>query len=468
MIPRHLIPDDVLGVCRRLHEAGHQAHLVGGGIRDLLLGRSPSDFDVATSALPDAVMQLFGSRYALPTGLQHGTVTVLTGEPPDRRHVEVTTYRGEGEYLDGRRPSSVRFGATLAEDLARRDFTMNAIAYDPVTEVVTDPFGGQADLAAKVVRAVGDPLERFREDGLRPMRAVRQAAQLGFEVDPATLLAIPATLASFRKVSAERVRDELGKLMAAGTPSRGIELMRETGLLGEVIPELLESVGCPQNRFHRFDVYHHTLATVDAARPEMALRLGALLHDVGKPRARQPREGAPGEYSFFKHEYVGAEMAEGICRRLKLSTAEREDVTALVANHMFYYQPDWTDGSIRRFVRRVGLQRLPALLALREADIAGRGFGEDPEKETRELKARLESVAAADAALRVTDLAVDGKDVIRLLGVPPGKVIGQVLERLLERVLDDPALNTRETLEKLIVAEEPMAPSPRPTGRGQG
>jgi tRNA nucleotidyltransferase (CCA-adding enzyme) len=447
MIHSELIPDDVLAVCRRLRQAGHQAHLVGGGVRDLLLGRRPSDFDVATSAHPDEVLRLFGNRYAIPTGLQHGTVTVLAGE---KRPVEVTTFRGEGEYLDGRRPSSVRFGATLEEDLSRRDFTMNAIAYDPVDDVLSDPFGGQADLAAGLVRAVGDPVVRFREDGLRPMRAVRQATQLGFAIDPPTAQAIPAALDSFRKVSAERVRDELCKLLAASGPARGIELMRESGLLAEVMPELLEGVGCHQNRFHRFDVYRHTLATLDSARPDVVLRMGALLHDVGKPRSRQPREGAPGEYSFFKHEYVGAEMADGICRRLKLSTAQREDVTALVAHHMFYYTPDWTDGTVRRFARKVGADRLAALLALREADIAGRGFGEDPEKETQELKQRLEAVAAADAALQIKDLAVDGQDVMRVLGIPPGKKVGEVLGRLLERVLDDPDLNTREELERLI------------------
>jgi len=204
MIDRKLIPDDVQAVCRRLHQAGHQAHLVGGGVRDLLLGRPPADFDVATSAHPDDVMRLFGSRYAIPTGLQHGTVTVLAA---DRRPVEVTTFRGEGEYLDGRRPSSVRFGATLVEDLARRDFTMNAIAYDPVDDVLTDPFGGQEDLAAGLVRAVGDPVARFREDGLRPMRAVRQATQLDFTIEPSgysvrfAARRVPATPARPRGIS---------------------------------------------------------------------------------------------------------------------------------------------------------------------------------------------------------------------------------------------------------------------------
>jgi len=460
-IDRDRIPGEVIGLCRRLRAAGREAHLVGGGIRDLLLGRKPADFDVATSARPEEVLALFGASFAIPTGLQHGTVTVLVGSPPARIAVEVTTYRGEGAYLDGRRPSTVTYVSSLEEDLARRDFTMNAIGYDPLDDRLTDPFDGLGDLGRRLVRAVGDPVERFREDGLRPMRAVRQAAQLEFAVDPPTLAAIGATLDVFRKVSAERVRDELFKLLVAPVPSRGLEMMRVTGLLGEVMPELLEGVGVTQNRFHKHDVYQHTLSVVDHTTGDPAtlavVRLGALLHDVGKPRARQPREGAPGEFSFFKHEYVGAEMADAIARRLKLSAADRERVVAMVAQHMFFYSPDWTDGTVRRFVRRIGSESLPALFALREGDIAGRGFGEDPEVELGELRRRIAEVASADAALKVTDLAIDGKDVMRVLGVSPGRIIGVVLERLLERVLDDPALNQRETLEALLpeVAKEP-------------
>jgi tRNA nucleotidyltransferase (CCA-adding enzyme) len=464
-IDRALIPADVVDVCRRLQQAGHEAHLVGGGVRDLVLGRPPKDFDLATSALPDVVMKLFGQRFAIPTGLQHGTVTVLTGSPPQGRPVEVTTFRGEGVYLDGRRPSSVEFGKTLTEDLARRDFTMNAIAYDPLADRLTDPFGGRQDLGLRLVRAVGDPEQRFREDGLRPMRAVRQATQLGFTIDPPTQQAIPRTLASFRMVSAERIRDELYKILGSGEPARGLELLRQTELLGGTIPELLEGVGCTQNRFHKFDVWGHTLATLAAAStPDVVLRLGALLHDVGKPRAREAKEDAPGEYSFFKHEFIGAEMAVSVAQRLKLPSAERESVRMLVANHMFYYTPEWSDGTIRRFVCRVGVDELPALLALREADIAGRGFGEDTGKETRELRARVADVASEDAALKVTDLAIRGPEVMRTLGVPPGPIVGRVLEALLERVLDEPALNTVEQLKALVpevVAALPPDPGPR-------
>ncbi len=297
---------------------------------------------------------------------------------------------------------------------------------------------------------MGDPVARFREDGLRPMRAVRLAAQLGFDIEASTFAAIEPTLDVFRKVSAERVRDEMLKLLAAPRPSVGLELMRGAGLLAEVLPEVMEGVGCTQNRFHKHDVYGHTLAVVDATRADAIVRLGALLHDVGKPRARQPREGAPGEYSFFKHEYVGKDMADAICRRWKLSTAERARVVAMVENHMFFYSPDWTDGTVRRFVRRVGNETLDALFALREGDVVGRGFGEDPETELGELRRRIADVAAADAALRVTDLAIDGQDVMRALGVPPGREIGEILERLLELVLDDPSLNDRDKLLSLL------------------
>ena len=444
------IPADVRAVCQRLRQAGFEAFLVGGGIRDLLLGRPPADFDVATNAHPPQVMGLFGARFAIPTGLQHGTVTVVTEGEAGPRHVEVTTYRGEGAYIDGRRPSSVTSVGSLEEALSRRDFPMTAVGYDPSSGELRDPFGGREDMAARRIRAVGDAEARFREDGLRPLRAVRQAAQLEFDIDPPTRDAIRPTLDVVRKVSAERVRDEMLKLLGAHRPSRGIELMRVTGLLEVVLPELLESYGVTQNRFHKHDVYAHTLAVVDATEGDAITRLGALLHDIGKPRARQPREGAPGEYSFFKHEYVGAEMAEEVCRRWKLSNADRERVVAMVAHHMFFYTPEWTDGTVRRFVRKVGPDILPRLFALREGDIAGRGFEEDPESELGELRRRIAAVAAEDAAMRVSDLALDGRDVMRILDIPPSRAIGVLLERLLERVLDDPALNNAADLERVL------------------
>jgi tRNA nucleotidyltransferase (CCA-adding enzyme) len=474
-IDGRLIPEDVRAVCVRLRAAGHQAHLVGGGIRDLIIGRAPTDFDVATDAHPQRVLALFGAHYAIPTGLAHGTVTVLTERVPPqaaagdtdvgpkvtRRHVEVTTFRGEGAYVDGRRPSSVTYVPSLEEDLSRRDFTMNAIGYDPLGDVLTDPFDGRADIVKRIVRAVGDAETRFREDGLRPMRAVRQAAQLEFEIEAPTLRAISRTLDVFRKVSAERIRDEMLKLLAAPRPSVGIELMRETSLLAEVLPELLEGVGIAQNRFHSHDVYRHTLAVVDATTGDALTRLGALLHDIGKPRARQPRVGAPGEFTFFKHEYVGAAMTDAVCRRWKMSSADRERVVALVQHHMFFYTPEWTDGTVRRFVRRVGPDVLPALFALREGDIIGRGRAEDPETELGALRQRIVAVSGEDAAMRVGDLTIDGRDLMRILGWGPGREIGIMLDRLLERVLDEPRLNNPDDLTRLA-AEMAAAPDPSP------
>jgi tRNA nucleotidyltransferase (CCA-adding enzyme) len=458
MLRPDAIPSHISGVCRKLRGAGFEAWLVGGAVRDLLRGRDAHDFDVATSAKPDEVTQVFGRRHVIPTGEKHGTVTVLVskGDRGDREHVEVTTFRGEGAYSDGRRPDNVSFVSSLVEDLKRRDFTMNAIAYDPTTDRVEDPFGGRADLDQRLIRAVGDPLERFREDGLRAMRAVRFAAQLGFRVDDATKAAIPRTIDIYKKVSSERMRDELVKILSSEKPSIGLELMRETGLLGATIPELLEGVGFNQNRWHSYDVWHHTLHCVDATSlgsqvgPPWIVRMAALLHDVAKPRTAAPKPDAPGENTFYRHEHVGAKMTDDIARRLKLSTQEREHLVNLVGNHMFWYSPEWSDGTVRRFISRVGADAIEDLFALREGDVRARGRDEDPGTEIAILKQRVGEQLRADAALKITDLAVGGADVMRILQCKPGPEVGEILRRLLERVLDDAELNSYDKLEKLI------------------
>jgi putative nucleotidyltransferase with HDIG domain len=448
-IPHDRIPADVLGVCAGLRAAGHSAELVGGAVRDLLLEREAAfDYDVATSARPEQVMAVFGKSFTVPTGLQHGTVTVLSRT---RRNVEVTTYRGESAYSDGRHPDSVSFVDTVELDLSRRDFTVNAIAYEPAERRLIDPFGGAADLMARLLRAVGDPLERFREDGLRTMRAVRFAAQLGFALDPATQAAIPGALDVFRKVSVERVRDELYKLLAAAEPYRGLHLMLTTGLLASVLPELMEARGFPQNHHHAYDVLEHTFRTVEATPSrDPVVRLGALLHDVAKPRTAAPRPDAPGEQTFYRHEIVGEDVAEQIGERLKLPTRDRERVCLLVAQHMFYYLPEWTDGTVLRFLRRVGPENVADLFALRAGDVIARGRGEDPEREIGELRRRIDELLAKQAALKVTDLAITGADVMAALALPPGPKVGVILRALLERVTDDPALNTREALLALL------------------
>jgi tRNA nucleotidyltransferase (CCA-adding enzyme) len=441
-------PDDVpaaaRAVCRRLTEAGFQAVVVGGCVRDVLLGRTAKDWDIATSAHPPEVQKIF--RKTIPTGIQHGTVTVMeSGEP-----IEVTTYRGEGAYSDARRPDHVIFGVPLQEDLARRDFTMNAIAFDPVAGEIFDPFDGRGDLGRRVIRAVGDAEARFREDGLRVMRAIRFAAGLEMALDPATEAAIPSALESLRKVSVERIQQELIRLLGARRPSVGLAIAQRTGILEVILPELAEGVGFAQNRHHRFDVWEHTIAAVDATPGDAIRRLGALLHDVAKPRTAAPKPDAPGENTFYKHDSVGAEMSEAILRRLKFSNKDRERVVAMVAHHMFWYEPSWTDATVRRFVRRVGEPLLEDLFALREGDVRARGRDEDPDVEIGELRRRAAAVIEADQALSVTDLAIDGKDVMAALGIPPSKRIGELLDALLDRVLDDPALNERERLLALL------------------
>jgi len=456
---RERIPPHIVEVCRKLRQAGFEAWLVGGAVRNLILGTPVKDFDVATSGQPVEVTRLFGKKRTIPTGEKHGTVTVLTDRPDgEREPVEVTTYRGEGAYSDGRRPDSVEFVRALDEDLKRRDFTMNAIAYDPVDDKLEDPFGGCEDIARRLIRAVGVPLERFREDGLRAMRAVRFAAQLKFALDPPTEQAIPQAIDVFKKVSAERVRDELVKILSSETPSIGLELMRTTGLLKEVIPELLEGVGMHQNRFHSHDVWHHTLAAVDATplAPEtpagspFIVRLASLMHDVAKPRTAAPKPDSPTENSFYRHEHVGADLADQILRRLKFSTKEREHVVNLVRNHMFWYSAEWSDGTVRRFISRVGPESLDDLFALRSGDVRARGKGEEPGVEIDELKQRIKSELEKQSALKVSDLAIGGADVMRILDCKPGPVVGEVLRRLLERVLDDAELNSYEKLEALV------------------
>jgi tRNA nucleotidyltransferase (CCA-adding enzyme) len=449
------VPPHIRGVIRELERGGFEAWLVGGAVRDLVWGKPAKDFDVATSATPADMRALFGRR-CIPTGEKHGTMTVLVQlDDKAREGVEVTTFRGEGEYTDGRRPDSIVFVRTIEEDLARRDFTMNAMAYDPERDELRDPFAGRADMERRTVRAVGDAVARFSEDGLRALRAVRFAAQHELVLEPATQAAIPTTMAVFRKVSGERVRDELLKILVAKTPSLGLRLLQTTGLLHEILPELEEGIGLHQNSHHAHDVWDHTLAAVDAAKviddpSPWLVRMAALLHDVGKPRTVAPKPDAPGEHTFYRHDHVGAEMTAAIAERLKLSNRDRDRLVALVLNHMFWYTPEWTDGAVRRFIVRIGPEQLPAQFALREADVVARGKGERPGDELDALEARVQSELQKASALKIGDLALRGPDVARVLGCKPGPIIGETLRKLLERVLDDPALNTKDALEALV------------------
>lgn len=433
------VPAAILDLLRRLQRAGHRGYLVGGCVRDLLRGVPVSDWDIATIARPDEVLRIFPS--AIPTGLKHGTVTVPTEVGP----CEVTTFRIEWGYTDARRPDRVEFVTDLEADLARRDFTVNAIAWDPLHGEEVDPFGGRADLSARLLRAVGSPVERFREDGLRPIRAARFAATLEFELEPGTEAALGEARAEVARVAAERLRDELMKLLGAPRPSRGFEVLRKAGLLAILLPELQACVAVPQNRYHAYDVYFHTVYAVDSAPAEKPIvRLAALFHDVGKPLTRVEREN--GDATFYNHEFESARLAEVAMTRLRFGRDAVEQVVHLVRYHMFDYRPEWTDAAVRRFVQKVGVDKIADLFDLRIADNVGNGLKTGFPHYLEEFRARIEGVLAAKAALTLGDLKVDGTDVMRELGLPPGPRVGEVLGWLLEQVVEEPSLNERDRL----------------------
>jgi tRNA nucleotidyltransferase (CCA-adding enzyme) len=437
------LPGRVLEVVRALKANGWQAYVVGGVIRDVLLGRgAPEDWDVATDAPPDQVLALFPD--SLQIGIVHGTVGVRGSE----RLIEVTTFRTEWGYSDARRPDGVRFVTRIEDDLVRRDFTVNAMAFDPLDSRFVDPTGGWADLKSRVLRAVGDPAERFREDGLRPLRAARFAAQLDFALDEATLLAIGQARAEVGRVAVERVRDELQRLVVAERARRGFAVLERTGLLEDLLPELAAGRDVYQNRHHAYDVYGHSLAVLEhAPREKPRVRWAALLHDIGKPATKVLRDG---EGTFYNHQQVGGEMADALLQRLRFGRAERETIVHLVREHMFDYRAEWTDSALRRFVRRVGRENLADLFDLRIADMLGNGLKEGFPHYLEELHARIESLLVRDTALHPRDLALDGEDIMRCLEIPPGPRVGAAQEFLLEAVLDEPARNTREGLEELL------------------
>ncbi len=432
-----LIPSELKDFAQVFRRAGRQCYIVGGAVRDGLIGRLVADYDAATDAPPEEVMRLF--RRVVPTGIKHGTVTVLW----KGRNIETTTFRRDLGYSDGRRPDKVEFGASLEEDLARRDFTINAMALDPLESRIIDPHGGQADLERRLVRAVGDPVLRFAEDGLRPLRAVRFATQLGFEIEAATFAAVNGALSRLKAVSAERLREEIEKILMASEPSRGLRLMEESGMLAIVLPELTACRGVEQRGLHRFDVLDHLYVSLDASPRDREIRLAALFHDIGKPGTRRREDD--GVFTFHRHEELSARLAEGILKRLRFPNAVIDEVTHLIRQHMFFYDESWSDAAVRRFLARVGTDHVDKLLALRLADSTGiLGHPADP-RSIEPLRRRIDAVIAKDEALGLKDLAIGGSE-LAALGVPRGPVMGRILAELLETVLDDPEQNTKEQL----------------------
>ncbi|GMU05311.1 CCA tRNA nucleotidyltransferase [Corallococcus caeni] len=406
------IPKPVLEVITRLRELGHPTYLVGGCVRDMVRKVHPKDFDVATSALPEEVQRAF--RKVIPTGIQHGTVTVVTGG----NHVEVTTFRSEGDYLDGRRPSSVSFERDIVKDLSRRDFTINAMAYNPLDRELVDPFGGQVDLPAKLIRCVGSAQERFSEDGLRPLRAVRFAAVLGFTLDPATRDAIPATLAVFRKVALERVREELLKLLLSPRAETGLHLLADTGLMEVFLPEVAR-VDAEAARLAR--------AAVQAAPLDADLRMATLLADIDT-----------------------ATQARDLCLRLKFPNKSADLIGLLVEHAKLETRVSGTDPALRRLLARVGIANLPALIAVARARVQVRA----PEQllALERLASRLEALAAAKPPLSAKELALTGGDIMKTLGIGPSPKVGEATRYLVETVLDEPSLNTADELRARLTA----------------
>ncbi len=435
------LPSDVQKIISEIETAGYEAYAVGGCVRDSILGRKPDDWDITTSAKPEEIKRIFSRT--VDTGIQHGTVTVLMRGSG----YEVTTYRIDGLYEDARHPSEVSFTSDLKEDLRRRDFTINSMAYNETTGLV-DEFDGIGDLNRHMIRCVGDPVERLSEDALRMMRAVRFAAQLGFDIDTDTRKAAKKLAPNLSRVSVERIMTELTKLICSDHPGM-LKDCYELGLTAVFLPEFDKCMTCPQNISHHcYDVGDHILHTMEAAPPDRVLRFTMLLHDIAKPDVMTVDED--GIYHNKGHAELGAEMSSAILRRLHADNALIDTVKILVRYHDWRFEAN--KRSVRRAMNRLGYDRFPLLLKVQRADIAGQSDYRREEKIARldAVEEIYREIIAAGEAICISDLAVSGRDLIDA-GVAPGPGIGEILDRMLEHVLDCPDDNDRETLIRMFV-----------------
>ena len=440
------IPAPIKEIARILNTEGFQCFLVGGAVRDSIMGFTPKEYDIATNAKPEDVQRIF--KYTIPTGIKHGTILVIL----DDMHVEITTFRSDGNYSDGRHPDKVEYTASIEDDLPRRDLTINAMAYNILDGNLIDMFDGMKDIKNKIIRSVGNPYERFTEDGLRIMRAIRFATRLNFNIEKETFDAICHSTGMLTSIAYERIREEFNGILISDNPFRGIELLRKTGILALIMPELMQGFGVAQNRFHKYDVYYHILHTIQAVElletEELTLlvRLAALFHDIAKPMV-QKKVSKQEEPVYYNHEVVGANVAKKVMRRLKYSNAEIDFVTLLVRQHMFYYQDEWTDGAVRRFMKAVGIENIKPLLKLREADRLGSGNRKDKEsKAIPKLLARIDKIIEEENAITVKDLKINGNDLMKEFNLKPGPIVGKILNYLLDLILDEPSLNDKEKL----------------------
>jgi len=459
-----LISEAAAKITFELNKNGYEAYIVGGAVRDTLLEIPCKDWDITTNATPEQVMPLFNESFY---DNAYGTVMVagkhlkaqfeLADEScSDEEVFDITTYRSEHGYTDKRRPDTVTWGDSVEEDLKRRDFTINAIAlrvhectneriHEYAVEMV-DPYEGQKDIDKKIVRAVGDPQERFEEDALRIMRAIRISAQLGFEIESATLLAISAKAGNLADISSERIGAETIKILGSPNAADAILLMANTGILSVVMPELMATKGVMQAGHHIYDVFTHSVEALRACpSPDPVVRLAPLLHDVDKPVV--VKQQGPRGVTFYNHEVSGARTAKKIAERLRLAKNDQNKVFTLVRWHMFVYDPKMTDASIRRFIRRVGKENIHDMMALRTGDRVGGGSRATSWRLT-ELQKRIGEQFYEPLSLK--DLAIDGNDVMKILGVGAGRKIGEILDTLFEEILEDSSLNNKEYLEKRV------------------
>lgn len=439
------IPNEVLEIIQKLENGGFEGYIVGGSLRDILLEKEPGDWDIATNAVPSEIQAIFPDSFYENT---FGTVGVKTeSEDPKLKVVEITPYRLESKYSDNRHPDKVTFSKNIEDDPTRRDFTVNAMAYNPTERELMDLYDGQKDLSSKKIKAVGDAGDRFQEDALRMMRAVRFAAQLGFVIESETFEAILENKELIRNISWERIHDEFVKIIMSPNPVQGIDLLQKTGLLSYIVPELEEGIGCKQNGSHIYDVYEHLLRALDHGAQEnnpLELRMAALFHDIGKPRTRQWSKEKQ-DYTFYGHEVVGAKMTVEIMKRLKFSKEIGQKVVSLVRHHMFFSDPDQISlSAVRRLLAKVGETLLWDLIKLRMSDRIGMGRPSAEPYRLRKFESMIEEVTRDP--VNVGMLKIDGKKLIEM-GENPGPRIGNILHVLLEEVLDKPERNSEEYLE---------------------
>lgn len=454
------IPLEVLNIAEKLVSSGFKAYLVGGCVRDLVFGKKPKDWDVATKALPSEVQKIFPESVYEN---KFGTVAVKTESLDESvRLVEVTTFRIEGKYKDKRHPDDIKFAKTIEEDLSRRDFTINSLAIEIKKRVsqkdkilnaeklnFIDLYGGQKDVQAKLVRCVGNPNERFNEDALRLIRAIRFSVELNFDIEKITREAIKKNAKLLNYIAKERIRDEFIRILKSENAGKGIRMLEDLGLLEHIVPELREGINCLQNKHHIYTVWDHNIKSLEytvSKNYSLEIRLAALLHDLGKPKTKR---GEGENATFYGHEVVGAKMGMSVLKRLNFPNTVIDKVVLLVRYHLFYYNVgDVTEAGVRRFIKRVGVENIADLIKVREADRIGSGVPKAVPYKLRHLLYMIEKVKRDPVSPKM--LAIDGSDIMRIAKLTPGPKVGTLLAILLEEVLDEPSKNTKDILTKRV------------------